>query len=150
MRIGRDGVERPVARKKNGRQAPVDMAGKKYGDLIFIKPAKVEKSKSRHAMWEALCERCGETKIVDAALARSGKVKNCGCKKTNIRAKVQKRKMIEILSDVRGVCRSLPSINLEYLFLVCTKKELKEWAKTAKDLAKQLNVFSKRLIKGGE
>lgn len=51
-----------------------DLTGQRFGRLTAIKRIKVDKK----AMWECQCD-CGNTKFVTSSDLMSGKVKSCGC-----------------------------------------------------------------------
>lgn len=61
------------------------------------------------------------------------------------REKAAKRRMMEALSSVRGFCRGLNELKIEFLHAQCSKKELKFWSGDAFRSAKALRVFGKKL-----
>lgn len=58
-----------------------------------------------------------------------------------------KRTMIDILSQIRGMCRGLAEINMPALCEACTPDEAKTWANTARESARNLRVFASMLSK---
>ena len=61
-----------------------DMAGQKFGRLVAISFAGV--NKSRTAMWLCHCE-CGATRVVQGSSLRNGHIKSCGCWKRDNQTK---------------------------------------------------------------
>lgn len=60
----------------------IDMAGKKYGRLLAISPTGIL-SPARNMIWNFICD-CGNDRVVDGYIARSGKTKEClSCSKHN-------------------------------------------------------------------
>ena len=61
------------------------------------------------------------------------------------RGKAAKRRMFEALASVRGFCRGLNELKIEFLHAQCGNKELKFWSEDAFRSAKALRVFGKNL-----
>ena len=53
-----------------------------------------------------------------------------------------KRRMIEGLSEIRGICRGLAEINIPALLRACTENERKAWAKDARLSSLRLRKFA--------
>lgn len=60
-------------------QRLIDITGQRFGKLIAIERANVEKK--GQAVWLCKCD-CGNTKIVASSSLRAGKTMSCGCMKT--------------------------------------------------------------------
>jgi len=54
----------------------IDLAGRRFGRLVAIRDAGVDKSRSR--LWLCQCD-CGKEKIVSGKLLNGGNVQSCGC-----------------------------------------------------------------------
>lgn len=59
------------------------------------------------------------------------------------------RTMINILSQIRGMCRALNEINMPALCEACTGEEAATWAKTARESARNLRAFASMLEQKG-
>lgn len=59
------------------RKDSIDITGKKFGELLAIKP--IKNGKYRGVKWECLCD-CGETTIAFGGHLRAGKRVSCGCR----------------------------------------------------------------------
>lgn len=57
-------------------QRLIDLTGKRFGKLVVLSHADVNKSK--HHRWNCLCD-CGNEKVVEGQHLRSGATKSCGC-----------------------------------------------------------------------
>ena len=83
----------------------IDLAGKRYGDLIVVKRA--DNTSSGLAMWECLCD-CGKTTIVRGSSLRNGTVKSCGClryrKKPSLRHGMSHTKLYWVWSNIKKRC----------------------------------------------
>lgn len=55
----------------------IDITGKRFGDLIAIRPIKDKTEINKK--WECICE-CGKTKRIRGGYLRNGKITHCGCK----------------------------------------------------------------------
>ena len=53
-----------------------------------------------------------------------------------------KDRMIRILSQSRGLCRGLAELNIDSIRRSCSTEELTEWARAARESAKQLRTFA--------
>jgi hypothetical protein len=58
-----------------------------------------------------------------------------------------KRRMVEGLSQIRGLCRGLSEVNAAIAARGCDRCEIKEWISISQDSAKQLRVFASELAK---
>jgi hypothetical protein len=67
-------------------------------------------------------------------------------KRQQIIEQAAKRRMIEGLSHIRGTCQGLFELNLAALRNACSAEEATTWAATARELSRQLRVFSSKLI----
>ena len=56
-----------------------------------------------------------------------------------------KRRMVEALSQLRGVCRGLSELNMTAVRHVCTAEETATWAAIARNAGKELRLFSSKL-----
>lgn len=56
-----------------------------------------------------------------------------------------KRRMVEALSQLRGVCRGLSELNTIAVRRACTAEETTTWAAIARNAAKELRLFSSKL-----
>ena len=59
-----------------------------------------------------------------------------------------KRKVVEILSHVRGLCRALSMVNVPAALAALTKEERKSWARNAKESMSALRGFTSQLEGG--
>jgi hypothetical protein len=56
-----------------------------------------------------------------------------------------KRRMVEALSQLRGVCRGLSELNASAVRNACTAEEITTWAAIARNAAKELRLFGSKL-----
>ena len=56
-----------------------------------------------------------------------------------------KRRMVEALSQLRGVCRGLSELNASAVRRACAGEEIATWAAIARNAAKELRLFSSKL-----
>jgi len=66
-----------------------------------------------------------------------------------VKANSQKKKMVSGLSTLSGNCRGLSELDIPMVFAVCDAKEVKAWAKSARELARQLVSFARKLEQAG-
>lgn len=59
-----------------GESLRQNIAGKRYGRLVAIRPT--DQRKSRSVVWECACD-CGASHFVRVSLLRRGDIKSCGC-----------------------------------------------------------------------
>lgn len=55
----------------------IDLTGQRFGRLVAIERAPVN-AKNGNALWVCQCD-CGERRVVDGYILRSGKQRSCGC-----------------------------------------------------------------------
>jgi len=67
-------------------------------------------------------------------------------KRQQIIEQAAKRRMIEGLSHIRGTCQGLFELNLPALRNASSAEEATTWAATARELSRQLRVFSSKLM----
>jgi hypothetical protein len=67
-------------------------------------------------------------------------------KRKQIIENAAKRRMIEGLSHIRGTCQGLFELNLSALRNACSVEDATTWAATARELSRQLRVFSSKLM----
>ena len=56
-----------------------------------------------------------------------------------------KRRMINVLSQIGGLCRGLPEFNIARLHTMLSRKEAGAWCKLAREAATQLREFDNKL-----
>jgi hypothetical protein len=96
-----------------------DMAGKRFGKLIAIRPT--AKRKFGRIFWECKCD-CGVVKNIDGSYLRNGSTKSCGCSRYPIpKEKIPKRKtftydeVVKALVDNQGfVTHAAKDVGVEY------------------------------------
>ena len=71
-------------KKKGGRKHFVDLTGKRFGKLLVIKEAGIDKWGS--VLWECKCD-CGNMYIARSGKLVQGRTTNCGCYTSELRSK---------------------------------------------------------------
>lgn len=66
--------------RDNGRARAIDISGQRFGRLIALS---LHPTKTGPRKWQCRCD-CGKEKIVRAALLRDGRVRSCGCLKSDV------------------------------------------------------------------
>lgn len=56
-----------------------------------------------------------------------------------------KRKMIEVLSQIRGLCRALSMMNMEMVTAGLTSRERRTWIGISREISSELRTFRQRL-----
>lgn len=67
-------------------------------------------------------------------------------KRQKVRGAAAKRRMVEALSQVNGFCRGLSGLDASAIARLCTVEETETWAGIARNAAKELRLFSSRLL----
>jgi len=67
-------------------------------------------------------------------------------KRQQILNNAAKNKMVDVLSQTRGLCWGLPEMNISRIGHTCTRKELQTWADIARESANRLREFASALL----
>lgn len=114
--------------------------------LAGVTAHRIRRAEEIHDQPELLeAVKAGTLSLVEAV--RKSKDQPKPNKRKVILENASKRQMVELLSQIRGMCRGLTEINLSILREGCGKQDLKTWAKTARELAKTLRHFASELYK---
>jgi ParB-like chromosome segregation protein Spo0J len=118
----------------------------KFGDL----PAKMDETGNVYGTHRELQQRGGLKKNGKRRGVRNDKTAAYDPKsKGQIqRAEAQKNRMVSSLSIVTGHCRGLEELDVLMALSVCTKQEIKTWAKKSRDLSVAFRDFARKLEKG--
>jgi hypothetical protein len=85
-------------------------------------------------------------KLIDAGKIRNGKPVHVAPPKPNPRREsYAKRRMIDVVSRIRGLCRGLSELNAAYAAAALSEEEVKTWINIAHETARQLRDFAGRL-----
>jgi hypothetical protein len=73
------------------------------------------------------------------------KLANFGDKRRQIIENAAKRRIMDGVAQIGGLCHGLQGVSPEILKGTCTEQEIKTWARTLRDLARQLRGFANEL-----
>jgi len=86
----------------------------------------------------------GEVTVEQALRNISGKEQPS--KRQEILENAHKRRMIDGLSQVKGLCRGLETLNMAAILNSCPEKERRVWALTARECSRQLRIFAREVM----
>lgn len=164
LRIGQESPSGP-----NGPDGKTkDLAPKGRARAIAAKALGVSETSVRRALqakkiYPVLFEKVkrGETTVHAASEGRAPTRRHKGLRKDKtapyevktegqrVRAVAQMKKMVSGLSTISGHCRGLGELDILMAIALCEAKEVKMWAKIARELARQLVSLARKLEKGG-
>jgi hypothetical protein len=64
-----------------------NLSGKKFNRLLVLEIISCRNSKDNRTKYKCLCD-CGNTKIIDGSLIKTGRTKSCGCLQKEIASKI--------------------------------------------------------------
>jgi len=157
--VSADGTAGGRGRKKNPGEIPSqgflpndvnhmtgkarDIAGKAVGVSGWTVQGAMRVKEAHPEEFERI--KRGET-TVGAALRKVGDRDCAPNKRQQVIQNAAKRRMIEILTQARSMCRGLPTFNFSALRSACTPEEIHHWASSAREASKHLRLFASKLV----